>query len=78
MRVLAAACAPLLLAGCASYTPVPLEGDLTSLSAPVAAVLSQDAAALSRPYLSPATIDLAGPLDPNMPWWRKLMMSTFR
>ena len=65
MRVLAAACAPLLLAGCATYAPVPLEGDLASLSAPVAAVLSQDAAALSRPYLSPTTIDLAGPLDPN-------------
>lgn len=57
--------ATLLLAGCATYQPVPLESDLSTLSAPVAAVLSRDAATLSRPYLTPATIDLAGPLDPN-------------
>ena len=55
----------LLAAGCATYRPLPLETDLTSLSPPVASVLSRDTSALSRPYLAPATIDLAGPLDPN-------------
>ncbi len=55
----------LLAAGCATYRPLPLETDLSALSPPVAAVLARDTSTLSRPYLTPATIDLAGPLDPN-------------
>ncbi|RZL99812.1 MAG: TolC family protein, partial [Sphingomonas sp.] len=35
------------------------------LTAPVAAALSRDAAAIARPYLAPTTIDLAEPLDGN-------------
>lgn len=53
------------LAGCATYAPQPLATDPAVLSAPVAAVLTRDAAAIERPYLTPATIDLSRPLDPN-------------
>ena len=56
------ALALLLLAGCASYTPRPLatapsDGDI--------AALSRDAATIDRPYLKPANVDLAAPLDDN-------------
>ncbi len=64
-RSAAAIAAILLLAGCATYRPLPLESDLSTLTPSVASVLSRDASALSRPYLTPATIDLARPLDPN-------------
>ena len=52
----------LLLAGCATYNAVPLE-DLPGM--PPAAVLSADAAKLDRPFLTPAAVDLAAPLDAN-------------
>lgn len=55
----------LLLAGCAHYAPLPLDADPAVLAPPVAAVLLHDAAAVERPYLAPATIDLAQPLDGN-------------
>ncbi|MEG3125022.1 TolC family protein [Sphingomonas sp. GB1N7] len=55
----------LLLSGCAHYAPAPLEADPAVLATPVAAVLLHDAAATGRPYLAPATIDLAQPLDMN-------------
>lgn len=48
-----------LLAACASYAPHPL-GD-----GPADVSLSRDAGAIDRPYLHPATIDLAQPLDMN-------------
>ena len=53
------------LAGCATYAPKSLETDPAVLSAPVAAVLTRDAAAVKRLYLAPTTIDLSRPLDPN-------------
>lgn len=57
--------AVVLLAGCAHYAQVPLESDSGVLATPVAAVLARDAAAIRRSYLTPTTIDLAAPLDPN-------------
>ncbi|MEI6644317.1 MAG: TolC family protein [Novosphingobium sp.] len=48
-----------LLTACASYAPHPLNDALPDVS------LSRDAAALDRPYLRPASIDLAQPLDMN-------------
>lgn len=56
------ALALLLLAGCASYTPRPLA---TSPSDSDIAALSRDAATIDRPYLKPANVDLAAPLDDN-------------
>lgn len=55
----------LLLSACATYSPEPLEHDPAILSAPIAAALSRQAAAIDRPYLIPATIDLTAPLDLN-------------
>ncbi len=52
-----------LLAACASYAPVPLGKALPE--ALDQAALSREAAAIDRPYLSPAAIDLALPLDMN-------------
>lgn len=52
----------LLLAGCASYTPRPLA---TAPSDSDIAALSRDAATIDRPYLKPANVDLAAPLDDN-------------
>lgn len=56
------ALALLLLAGCASYTPRPLA---TTPSDSDIAALSRDAATIDRPYLRPANVDLAAPLDDN-------------
>jgi len=56
------ALALLLLAGCASYTPRPLA---TTPSDSDIAALSRDAATIDRPYLKPANVDLAAPLDDN-------------
>ena len=55
----------LLTAGCASYRPEPLEQQPARLSAPILSALAQQAAAITRPYLRPATIDLSQPLDAN-------------
>ena len=55
----------LLVGGCASYRPAPLDLAPASLDAPIASVLSADASAIRRPFLTPATIDLARPLDLN-------------
>ncbi|MGN6820812.1 MAG: TolC family protein [Sphingomonas sp.] len=52
----------LLLAGCASYAPRPLATTPATLDV---AALSRDAATIDRPYLKPADIDLAAPLDDN-------------
>ncbi|TPG14313.1 TolC family protein [Sphingomonas oligophenolica] len=57
--------AAVLLAGCAHYAQVPLESDPGVLASPVASVLAREAAAIRRPFLTPTTIDLAAPLDPN-------------
>lgn len=48
-----------LLAGCASYAPLPL-GQAVADPA-----LSRDAAGIDRPFLTPTMIDLAQPLDMN-------------
>ncbi|MEO9131109.1 MAG: TolC family protein, partial [Sphingomonas sp.] len=55
----------LLLAGCASYAPLPLKDGASTLNAPDMAALSQAAGAIDRPYLKPVSIDLAQPLDPD-------------
>lgn len=54
-----------LLAGCATYHAVLLEDGSNTPGMPAAAVLSADAAKLDRPFLTPAPIDLAAPLDAN-------------
>ena len=61
------ACAGLTLASCAHYTPKPISdpGSAAVLQAPVAAVLSQQATEIDRPYLTPVSIDLSAPLNPN-------------
>ena len=55
----------LLLAGCASYTPQPLELESSSsaLAPPVAHVLEQSASKVERPWLAPVDVDLAAPLS---------------
>ena len=53
------------LAACASYAPHPLSDTPAMLDAPTSATLTQAAAEIARPYLAPAAIDLAAPLDPN-------------
>ena len=57
----------LLLAGCAAYTPQPLNPSLDPALDDTSAqqALVRDAASLGRPYLQPAQIDLARPLDMN-------------
>jgi outer membrane protein TolC len=55
----------LLLAGCATYRPAPLSDNPALLSPPVLAAVARDAAAIERPFLRPAAIDLGQPLDPN-------------
>jgi cobalt-zinc-cadmium efflux system outer membrane protein len=55
----------LLTAGCATYRPEPLDDNPAILSPPVLAALARDAATIDRPFLRPAAIDLARPLDPN-------------
>lgn len=55
----------LLLAGCASYTPLPLDMGASTLNTPDMAALSQAAGTIDRPWLKPVSIDLAQPLDPN-------------
>lgn len=57
----------LFVAGCATYRPSQLAvggGNELSLAS-VQAVLVRDAQAIDRPYLTPAAIDLARPLDLN-------------
>ena len=57
--------AAVALTGCATYAPRPLDADPAVLAPPVAAALARDAAAIDRPYLKPAAIDLSAPLTPN-------------
>jgi outer membrane protein TolC len=57
--------AALLLAGCATYRPLPLDESPPALSSPVLAVLAQDATTIDRPFLAPERIDFAQPLDPG-------------
>ena len=53
--------AALILTGCARYAPEPLAATASTAAAPFTAEL----AAIRRPYLVPATIDLSQPLDGN-------------
>lgn len=53
----------LLLSGCATYRPSPLNPRPDILSPPVGAVLTREAATIDRPFLKPVEIDLAKPLD---------------
>lgn len=62
-RFLPLAC--LILAGCQSYAPAPLDPRPPMLAAPDVQALSLAAAKIDRPYLKPVTIDLAAPLDGN-------------
>jgi outer membrane protein, heavy metal efflux system len=63
MKGYAGLAAAALLWGCAAYRPLPLAGGDAALAPPVAAILARDAAAIDRPFLPPAPIDLAAPLD---------------
>lgn len=54
-----------LLSACATYSPMPLDQNPATPTLPVAAVLSQDAMAISRPYLQATPLDLTQPLDLN-------------
>lgn len=65
MRRFAAIAVPsLLLAGCATYRPAPLDPSPEVLAPPVAAVLATRASEISRPWLEPVTLDLSRPLTP--------------
>lgn len=55
----------LLASGCTTYRPSALDENPAILSPPVLAVLTRDAAAIRRPFLRPAAIDLSQPLDAN-------------
>lgn len=59
------AAAALLLCGCATYRPAPLADNPAILAPPVLAAVAVDAATIQRPFLRPAPIDLAQPLDAN-------------
>lgn len=50
---------------CAHYRPQPLDSNLSSVAVPSSTVLSLNSQAITRPFLKPATIDLAQPLDLN-------------
>lgn len=66
MRTKGVVAMALLLAGCATYRPMPLDESPPVLSQPVLAVLAQDAATIDRPFLTPARIDFSRPLDANV------------
>ena len=55
----------LLLSGCATYTPHPLNDAGTVLTPPVPSVLEAKANAIQRPWLKPVTLDLSKPLTPD-------------
>lgn len=61
----AALAALLLISGCATYAPQPLEAGVLSLEAPVAQVLERKASLIDRPWLGPVTVDLSAPLSPQ-------------
>jgi outer membrane protein TolC len=54
-----------VLAGCATYSPKPLETAPDILSPPVASVLAKEAAGIERPFLTPVALDFQAPLDQN-------------
>ena len=57
---------PLLaLDACQSYQPSPLRSSPDVLAAPHRAAVARAAASIDRPFLRPATIHLAAPLDTN-------------
>jgi len=65
VKIRGAVALALLLAGCATYRPLPLDEAPPVLSPPVLAVLAQDATTIDRPFLAPERIDFAEPLDAN-------------
>lgn len=54
-----------ILAGCATYAPSPLEDNPPVLASPVASAIEARAAAIERPWLKPARVDLSAPLAPE-------------
>lgn len=54
----------LLVTGCASYAPLPLDRSVADHSADLAGLVAQ-ANAIRRPFLKPVSIDLTQPLDGN-------------
>lgn len=54
-----------VFSGCAAYRPLPLDSSGDMLQGPVVAAVSQDAATINRPWLSPVAVDLTKPLDGN-------------
>ena len=65
MRGGVAVAAALLVCGCAQYQRAPLAAGASVLAAPDRAMLSAQAAALDRPFLTPQPVDLSAPLTPN-------------
>ena len=65
MRRASAAALAFSLAACATYRPDPLGPGTAALTPPVKSVLAQQTAAIDRPYLKPAPVDLGKPLDFN-------------
>lgn len=59
--------AALFLASCSHYAPLPIAdgGSSPVLRPPVLALLSEQAAQIDRPFLTPVAIDLTRPLTPN-------------
>jgi cobalt-zinc-cadmium efflux system outer membrane protein len=55
----------LLLAGCAQYTPQPLDNQPALLAPPAAEALEEKAGAIERPWLKPVKVDLSKPLTPD-------------
>ncbi len=67
MSPTASAIAFLMLAGCSTYHPKPLEPDAIekALQIPAAAALTQQAAAFEHPILQPVRLDPSRPLSPQ-------------
>ncbi|MDE2577169.1 MAG: TolC family protein [Hyphomicrobiales bacterium] len=55
----------LVLSGCATYRPQPLDNSADPLKGPVVAAITQEPVTIDRVWLKPAVVDLARPLDGN-------------
>ena len=54
-----------IVSGCAHYQASPLGPPVAALGSPDLSLISADAQKINRPYLTPETIDLSKPLNPN-------------
>ena len=55
----------MMLVGCASYRPAPLDPAATTLMPPDLSIMSADAERIDRPFLRPQVIDWTQPLTPD-------------